>query len=469
MTQRTISSIVTTSSVSHPNHVGTLTSGIPPLPAELSADDKADARGTKNSTAGMLASSPSILLSEDPSRSEASLLRFRSRTIRTDKLDAGSRTEAEAGKRKKKPSFLRFLTVREPSAQAFAEYQDSMKKQQQSKGCSRPAAIGMAMVSSSKLPAEVPKVNSKWNGVPDSKKKPKPSSPSSVASSISGRSSSRASCGSRGPHSSTASTFSFSTFSKLGSESRSTNYRENGVFGLWGPPPPSSLTPSTRSLPALSPGSASTYSIPLDSPLEVGDEFVHAIPLGSGALAAVGQQYSSNLSAPQFETESPLSTPLTENFAALELSPNTKTQHAHPSSRSNMIRPKSPFNPSRNRDHDTGHASSIPLLPPTNISPEAAATNTNDNADRAGAPRTILKHSVTGASRYSSREWLTPASKHSESPDHLHRRPTIKRNHDQQKAFEKVAPWEGSGFSMPAKQDADVEKKKSRAKSLFKA
>ena len=67
--------------------------------------------------------------------------------------------------KKKGGAFFTFLNVKEPSAQAFEDYQNQMRKKAQThKG--RATAVGMPGVSSAKLPPTVPKVNTKWDGVP---------------------------------------------------------------------------------------------------------------------------------------------------------------------------------------------------------------------------------------------------------------------------------------------------------------
>ena len=58
--------------------------------------------------------------------------------------------------------FSGLFGVKEPSAQALQDYERQLKKH----GRGRVSAVGMSGVSSAKLPATVPKVNSKWDGVP---------------------------------------------------------------------------------------------------------------------------------------------------------------------------------------------------------------------------------------------------------------------------------------------------------------
>ena len=68
--------------------------------------------------------------------------------------------------KKKSSSLFSFLSAKEPSTQAWLDYQESIRKQQERQD-GKITAVGMPMVSSQKLPAKVPKVNSKWDGVPE--------------------------------------------------------------------------------------------------------------------------------------------------------------------------------------------------------------------------------------------------------------------------------------------------------------
>lgn len=68
-------------------------------------------------------------------------------------------------KRKKSGSFLGFLSLKEPSTLALEEFARQQQKQAATKN-GRQTAVGMPGISSQKLPPTVPKVNSKWNGLP---------------------------------------------------------------------------------------------------------------------------------------------------------------------------------------------------------------------------------------------------------------------------------------------------------------
>ena len=78
--------------------------------------------------------------------------------------------KASPGETKRKGNpLLGFFTVKEPSAQAFEEYQKAMRKKASSSN-QRALAARMPGVSSAKLPPSVPKVNSRWDGVPEALK-----------------------------------------------------------------------------------------------------------------------------------------------------------------------------------------------------------------------------------------------------------------------------------------------------------
>ena len=68
-------------------------------------------------------------------------------------------------KKRQKSSFWSFLSVKEPSTQAWIDYQETIRKQQAGDG-KKVRCVGMPMVSSAQLPSSVPKVNSRWDGIP---------------------------------------------------------------------------------------------------------------------------------------------------------------------------------------------------------------------------------------------------------------------------------------------------------------
>lgn len=92
------------------------------------------------------------------------------RTARGARSPAGSPSPLslripEKPSKSKGSLFLNFFSVKEPSQQAFEEYERRMRaKGPTSDG--RTGSGGMPGVSSAKMPASVPKVNSNWDGVP---------------------------------------------------------------------------------------------------------------------------------------------------------------------------------------------------------------------------------------------------------------------------------------------------------------
>lgn len=68
-------------------------------------------------------------------------------------------------KRKKRNSLLGRLSLKEPSTSAFEKFAKQQQKQAASKG-GRMTAVGLPGISSQKMPPDVPKVNSKWDGLP---------------------------------------------------------------------------------------------------------------------------------------------------------------------------------------------------------------------------------------------------------------------------------------------------------------
>lgn len=69
--------------------------------------------------------------------------------------------------KKKKSGMLGFLTMKEPSAMALEQFAEAERRKAQEKG----SAMNLSGVSSRKLPEHVPKVNSKWDGLPETANK----------------------------------------------------------------------------------------------------------------------------------------------------------------------------------------------------------------------------------------------------------------------------------------------------------
>lgn len=83
--------------------------------------------------------------------------------------DAGHGTPTKGQKKKKGNSMFGFLTLKEPSQSALEQFAEKQRKQAAEKG-GKVSAVGIPSVSMQKLPPTVPKVNSKWDGIPESLK-----------------------------------------------------------------------------------------------------------------------------------------------------------------------------------------------------------------------------------------------------------------------------------------------------------
>ncbi|KAF2035955.1 hypothetical protein EK21DRAFT_53554 [Setomelanomma holmii] len=74
-------------------------------------------------------------------------------------------------KKKEKKGVLGFLSLKEPSQDALKQFAEAQRKQAAEKESNSPASSQPSSIyASKKLPENVPKTNSKWNGVPESVK-----------------------------------------------------------------------------------------------------------------------------------------------------------------------------------------------------------------------------------------------------------------------------------------------------------
>ena len=105
--------------------------------------------------------SPGYSASEDPNFPTS-----RKPSIAPSYLSPDSQTK---GVQKKSGFFSGLFSVREPSAQALMEYQRQISKQGNVEKRRLPT-VGLQGISSASLPPSVPKVNSKWDGVPQTMK-----------------------------------------------------------------------------------------------------------------------------------------------------------------------------------------------------------------------------------------------------------------------------------------------------------
>jgi hypothetical protein len=89
--------------------------------------------------------------------------------------------DSRSSKKKKKASVFGFLSLKEPSQLAFEQYAEAQRKQALEKGSPSPTGRPASTYAAKKLPGNVPKVNSKWDGVPEAlKNRNSKSSPAST-------------------------------------------------------------------------------------------------------------------------------------------------------------------------------------------------------------------------------------------------------------------------------------------------
>lgn len=136
---------------------------------------------------------------------------------------ASSSNDSKTFKKKKKTnSVFGFLSLKEPSQVALEQFAEQQRKQGNGKGTVSPSNVSVktsATFASKKLPDNVPKVNSKWDGVPDAIKKRQSGAPATTRTSKDTKRSSGSSFGSKASHLS-AMPWNTSEFSVMSNESR---------------------------------------------------------------------------------------------------------------------------------------------------------------------------------------------------------------------------------------------------------
>ncbi|KAH8732859.1 hypothetical protein GQ44DRAFT_765935 [Phaeosphaeriaceae sp. PMI808] len=86
-------------------------------------------------------------------------------------LSSSNDSKSSRKKTKKTSSVLGFLSLKEPSQLAFEQYAKAQRKNAAEKGISAPISSPSTSLASKKLPKNIPKVNSRWNGVPETTKR----------------------------------------------------------------------------------------------------------------------------------------------------------------------------------------------------------------------------------------------------------------------------------------------------------
>lgn len=118
---------------------------------------------TNNGTISSRSSASRARESTVPSKEQPSL-----RESRSNLSQASQPTDRQASK-KKLGGVLGFLKLKEPSTSALQDYADHERKRAAQRG-SKATAAGISGASLQKLPEHVPKVNSRWDGLPETPK-----------------------------------------------------------------------------------------------------------------------------------------------------------------------------------------------------------------------------------------------------------------------------------------------------------
>lgn len=140
---------------------------LPPVETSPSSDRQLD-NLSPSSNAQLPPATPSSQASSSDNRPSFDTASVTSPSLASTTSSASSSNDSKSpGAKKKKGSVFGFLSLKEPSQRALEQYAEAQRKQMSEKGTSSPTARSDNSYASKKLPPTVPKVNSKWDGVPD--------------------------------------------------------------------------------------------------------------------------------------------------------------------------------------------------------------------------------------------------------------------------------------------------------------
>ena len=196
-----------------------------PLPAEQVSLSSRISQDTAQPPLQRYLSTTSSDVSSSPQRPsfETSASTTSSSLASTPSSNLSSNDSKTSSKKKKKSnSVFGFLSLKEPSQVALEQFAEQQRKQSNGKGTTSPSNSSIktsGTFASKKLPADVPRVNSKWDGIPDSVKKRQSTATTSTRTSKDTKRSSGTSFGSQGSQFS-ALPWNTSEFSVMSDESR---------------------------------------------------------------------------------------------------------------------------------------------------------------------------------------------------------------------------------------------------------
>ncbi|KAF2270365.1 hypothetical protein CC78DRAFT_130513 [Lojkania enalia] len=233
-----------------------------PLPPDQLSLSSTNTSASENPSMGALNTERRLSTPSSTSRSSADAPSVTSRSLASS---GSANASVKDPKKKKAGAVLGFLSLKEPSQLALEQFAEQQRKQAAEKK-GGPVPVGLPGVSAAKLPPTVPKVNSKWDGLPESAKpkdsvkssKKRDSTFSTTSSGFTGVPDvsllSLASDGTRNPPNSIA-----SPSSSTASIPLSPSYQRRDSGPTVSSPAKSTTSPSTTSLPEI------TYFFP-DNP-----------------------------------------------------------------------------------------------------------------------------------------------------------------------------------------------------------
>jgi hypothetical protein len=164
---------------------------LPPVETSPSSDRQLEIL-SPSSNAQQPPATPSSQASSFDNRPSFDTASVTSPSLASTTSSASSSNDSKSpGAKKKKGSVFGFLSLKEPSQRALEQYAEAQRKQMSEKGTSSPTARSDNGYASKKLPPTVPKVNSKWDGVPDGIKHLQPGSSEKSSGKSSGKNKNR--------------------------------------------------------------------------------------------------------------------------------------------------------------------------------------------------------------------------------------------------------------------------------------
>ncbi|KAH7086960.1 hypothetical protein FB567DRAFT_56039 [Paraphoma chrysanthemicola] len=144
-----------------------------PLPSPQTRRDSANSCDARDpiATAPSIASSSRAPSSDYRQSFETASLTSGSLASTASSVSSSNDSKSSTKKKKKPSGVLGFLSLKEPSQDALKQFADAQRKQAADKGTSTPGSSQPSSIyAAKKLPENIPKVNSKWDGIPESAK-----------------------------------------------------------------------------------------------------------------------------------------------------------------------------------------------------------------------------------------------------------------------------------------------------------